>query len=117
MKFLRAFFEIGDYENINANTKPLLSILSGTTKLLTDNLLKPYPKIIAGDASNDFTDSHYYFISLNPQMDMEKPPEESHLQTLRASFPGTLLSVKVFLNEQHLIAKIDRQYGTQSETA
>jgi hypothetical protein len=105
MKFLRAFLEIGDYENNEANTNPLLSIFSGTTKLSTDNRLKPYRSIIAGDVNNNYADLDYYFISLNPEEDMRKPPEASHLQTLKASFPGTLLSVKVFLNEQHLIAK------------
>jgi len=116
MKFLRAFLEIGDYANNDTNTNPLLSIFSGKTKLITDNRLKPYRKIIPGDINNNYVDLDYYFISLNPEEDMRKPPEASHIQTLKANFPGTLLSVKVFLNEQHLISKIDRQHGTQPKT-
>lgn len=113
MKFLRAFLEIGDYANNDANTNPLLSIFSGRTKLITDNRLKPYHKIIPGDINNNYAGLDYYFISLNPEEDMGNPPEASHIQTLKAIFPGTLLSVKVFLNEQHLISKVDLQHGTQ----
>jgi NADPH-dependent 7-cyano-7-deazaguanine reductase QueF-like protein len=95
MKFIRSMFDIGDYEDVSKHFSPKLTLFTGTTQLICDNSYKPYNK------------DDVYYVSLNPQNDLMFPPEPTHLQSLKYRFPGTLLSVKLFLNEQHLIAKLN----------
>lgn len=95
MRFIRAMFDIGDYEDVTKNFAPKLTLLTGATQLICDNKFKPFNK------------DNVYHVSLNPQNDLTYPPEASHLQSLRQRFPGTLLSVRLFLNEQHLISKFN----------
>lgn len=95
IKFLRSFIELGDFEDKIKGYVPNLSILTGNTQLICDNELKPFLK------------DTVYCLSLNPENDLRVPPRESHLKILSEKFPGTLLSVKIYLNKQHL----DKKYG------
>lgn len=95
IKFLNAFIEIGDFEDIRCGYQPILSLITGNTQLLCDNQLKPFLK------------DTVYCLSLNPENDLTLPPRDSHLKVLNDKFPGTLLSVKIYLNKQHL----DKKYG------
>ncbi|HLN94302.1 MAG TPA: hypothetical protein VK183_01610 [Flavobacterium sp.] len=94
MKFINCFFSLGDYVNEAKNKQPRLTILSGKTYLICDNKYKPFEK-----------DSRY-FVSLNDQSDLFFPPNKSHLKDLKYAFPGTMLSIKVFLNKEQLNEKI-----------
>lgn len=95
IKFLNAFIEIGDFEDKRNGYVPILSLITGNTQLICDNQLKPFAK------------ETVYCLSLNPEMDLNLPPKESHLKILKDKFPGTILSVKIYLNKQHL----DKKYG------
>jgi len=95
IKFLRSFGELGDFENKANGYMPNLSLFTGHTHLICDNELKPFAK------------DTVYCLSLNPEKDLTVPPRESHLKILPEKFPGTLLSVKIYLNKQHL----DKKYG------
>jgi hypothetical protein len=95
MKFIKSFLELGDYENKIKNFVPNLSIFSGFVHLICDNEFKPF----AVDTVN--------CLSLNPEKDIKKPPRESHLKRLTQKFPGTLLSVKIYINKEHW----DKKYG------
>jgi hypothetical protein len=94
MKFINSFFRIGDYENLQKSYLPSLHILTGSTLLKCDNKFKPFK------VEDDFC------LSLNPQNDLSIPPQKSHLKSLSKKFPGTVLAVKVYLNEDHLKEKI-----------
>lgn len=94
MKFINCFFSFGDYQNTNKQQSPTLSILSGNTQLICDNKYKPF-----------VTDNKCY-VSLNDDNDLSLPPNKSHLKDLRYKFPGTLLSVRAFLNQDHISNKI-----------
>ncbi|MFV8379320.1 hypothetical protein [Flavobacterium sp. LB3R33] len=94
MKFINCFFSFGDYQNTNKQQSPRLSILSGNTQLICDNKYKP------------FLDDNKFYVSLNDDNDLSLPPNKSHLKDLRYKFPGTLLSVRAFLNKDHISNKI-----------
>lgn len=94
MKFINCFFSFGDYQNTNKQQSPRLSILSGNTQLICDNKYKP------------FMDDNKCYVSLNDNNDLSLPPNKSHLIDLKYKFPGTLLSVRAFLNRDHISNKI-----------
>lgn len=99
MKFIRCFFSIGDYQDKEKGKNPHLSILSGKTRLVCDKQHEPFMR------------DNKYFVSLNKEKNLLLPPEKSHLQSLKYAFPGTMLSVKVYLNNEHIKKKLG-DYGT-----
>ena len=94
MKFINCFFSFGDYQNNDRKQSPTLSILSGKTQLICDNKYQPFEK------------DNMYYVSLNDENDLSLPPNKSHLKDLRYKFPGTILSVKAYLNKDHISKKI-----------
>ena len=95
MTFINSFLELGDFESTSHNLQPKLLIYSGRTKLKCDNKFKPFKK-----------DSGFY-LSLNNLEDMAELPSASHLETINHEFPGTLITVKLYLNKEHLHSKIE----------
>lgn len=95
MKFIKSFFALGDFEDIERHYHPELSIISGSTQVICNNKYRP------------FTRNEQNFLSLNSQNDLLKPPDPSNLKHLKTSFPGTLLIVKMYLHNEHLSKKID----------
>ena len=94
MKFINSFFGIGDYEDVDKGYKPKLTILSGHTQLICDTKYRPFQK-----------DQRFY-LSLNAAKSLDSPPEKTHLKELTVNFPGTMLSVTIYLNRENLIAKM-----------
>lgn len=97
MKFIKSFLNLGDYQDDSKGYVPKLFIFSGTTMLKCDNKFKPF----------DIDGVNY--LSLNSENDMTLPPKASHLTTLSAKFPGTLISGKIYLNENHLKKKVENE--------
>ena len=95
MKFINSFLELGDYENKAKGYVPNLSLFSGAVQLICDNKYKPFRK------------DEVYCLSLNPENDLRKAPDSSHLKGLSQKFPGTLISVKIYINKKHW----DIKYG------
>lgn len=95
MKFINCFFSFGDYQNSDKKQSPKLSILSGNTQLICDNKYQPFVK------------DNMYYVSLNDENDLSLPPKTSHLKDLKYKFPGTILSVKAYLNKDHISKKIN----------
>lgn len=93
MKFINSFLNIGGFEDPAKDYIPNLSILSGSTYLICDNKYKP------------FLSDNQYKISLNDEKDLDYPPNKSHLKNLPLHFPGTLITVKVYLNRNHINSK------------
>jgi|GEM_PF-723341 len=96
MNFIRAFLELGDYEDSSLNRKPLMSLLSGKTMVLCDNTYKPY------------ADGTVYKLSLNSENDLKKLPDPEYLRGLPGHFPGTILETRLFFNKNHFLQKYDR---------
>lgn len=90
IKFISSFLELGDYENSEMKCFPHLSIYSGNTYLRCTPDLKPF----------DLEGVKY--LSLNKNNNLTEPPDLNSLKSLPMKFPGTLLVVKIFLNESHL---------------
>jgi hypothetical protein len=95
MNFIRAFLELGDYENSSSRAKPLMSLISGKTMVLCDTTYKPYK------------DNTVYKLSLNPENDLSKLPDPDHLRSLPSHFPGTILEARLFFNKNHFLQKND----------
>ena len=95
MTFIRSFMELGDFESDELGYFPRLLIFSGKTIVRCDNKYKP------------FSSKDRYFISLNRTKSLSDLPEKSHLINSNLYFPGTLLFVKMYLNNEHLVKKIE----------
>lgn len=95
MKFINSFFSFGDYEDQNKGYSPELTILSGNTILICDNTYKPFCK------------EKVWMLSLNKEQDISIPPDKSHLINVKNFFPGTKLSVRLYLNKNHITQKIN----------
>lgn len=95
MKFINSFLHLGDYQDDSKGFVPRLLIFSGSTMLKCDNSFKPFEI----DGVN--------YLSLNGENDMTLPPVASHLKTLSSRFPGTLITGKIYLNENHLMKKVN----------
>jgi hypothetical protein len=96
MTFINCFYSIGDYENVDRELSPQLSILSGSTQLLCNNRYRPFQ-------SNDGS----FSLSLNSENDLTKPPDKRNVLSLKYKFPGTILSVRFCLNEAHIQKKLE----------
>jgi len=94
MKFINSFFAFGDYEDQLKQYFPSLTIFSGSTEVICDNQYRPIEK------------SGMFLLSLNAHNSLEKAPEKSHLRSLKFPFPGTLLSIKLYINKEHLDKKM-----------
>lgn len=95
MTFINCFYSIGDYESKTRRLHPQLSILSGATQLICNNNYKPTEK------------EGKYILSLNKENDLSIPPDEKNLKSLKYKFPGTLLTVRFCLNNEHISKKLD----------
>lgn len=95
MKFINSFLNLGDYEDKKNNYIPKLHIYSGNTFIKCDNDYKPFQ--VEG----------VNYLSLNKENDLLIPPEKTHLKGLNRKFPGTLLVVKLYINENHLLKKMN----------
>lgn len=95
VRFITSFFSFGDYEDDVKNYHPSLSIISGSTQLICDNKYKPIDK------------DGVFVLSLNTENSLNLPPNGQNLTTLKHSFPGTLFSIKIYLNKEHLSKKFN----------
>jgi hypothetical protein len=100
MKFINSFLELGDFEDTSKGYNPQLSIYSGKSLIVCDNTCKP---IKSEDGA--------YSLALNAKNDLTLPPEKKYLKKLRITFPGTLLSVKIYLNKGHMDIKYKGENG------
>lgn len=96
MTFINCFYTIGDYENIERDLSPQLSILSGSTQLICNNKYRPKQ-----------TEDGSFLLSLNNEDDLSLPPDKNNLMPLKYRFPGTILSVRFCLNTEHIQKKIE----------
>lgn len=102
VNFINAFMDLGGYVDRVREYEPELSILSGKTSIKCDTQYKP-----------KFEDD-MFILSLNSENDITKAPSDRHLAHLKDHFPGTLLSVKVYLSSEHFEQIIRRNESTNN---
>lgn len=74
--------------------KPNMCVLSGSTHLLFDGQYQMERK--------ETEEGQWRIIAFNDSNDLGKPPSEKHVRHLSRSFPGTLISMRFYLDPEHL---------------
>ncbi len=87
MTFIRAFMDLGSFSH--ERYKSELFLHSGCTLIICDTEHKPFE-----------LDNRYY-LSLNSDKNLALPPSDKHLINLDEKFPGTILSVKIYLSQEY----------------
>lgn len=93
VKFINSFFSLGDYEDMKRGYRPQIMIISGKSCVRCDNEYKSFQR------------GSSWFISMNAEEDLRKPPSSRHVFSVPLYFPGTLLSVRVLIDKGHLDSK------------
>lgn len=93
MNFIRAFFELGGLGEDLPKYKPVLSFFSGKTSLNCNYKYKPYQK------------DNFWYLALNEEQDLLLQPDKRCLYINNEYLPGTIIQIKIFLNEEYF-AKI-----------
>ena len=105
MNFIKSFIELGKFCNEDSKYKPELNIVSGHTVLTCTEEYAP------------FKDGNHYRLTLNSSQSFEDLPDSSVLKYFKgASFPGTILDCKIFLNKRDLEKNIQQKEEAQTLT-
>lgn len=75
--------------------RPRMCVISGHTQIVFDNTYPLRERETGRDESRQV-------IAFNAKNDLGLPPDPRFVRNLRDSFPGTLISVRFFLDAQHL---------------
>jgi hypothetical protein len=94
INFINSFFEIGDFKDEERNIYPEMIILSGATLIKIDTKYRTF-----------LNEDKKFNVSLNETESIDEPPEKTHLKSLKNFFPGTLISMRVYINDNHLTTK------------
>lgn len=86
IKLIQTFQKLGD--SINKELNPKMTIISGQTQILFDN--------------SDLSKLNNKKISFNKSKDLNFPPDENYVKKLDNFFPGTIISLSVYLDETYL---------------
>lgn len=87
MNFIKSFLDLGFSDDKHES---MLYILSGRTLLKCNKKYTPFE-----------LDNRFY-LSLNKENDLSKPPDPNNVITLKESIPGTILLSKIYLKKEHL---------------
>lgn len=90
IRMLQAFQALGDSYNSECN--PTMSIISGSTQILIDN-------------SDICKLSNNKQITFNDKQTLEIPPSSKHVKKIKNFFPGTIISIVIYLDEKWLDEK------------
>lgn len=103
VNFINAFMELGGYLDAAKGFQPELTIFSGHTMIKCDTQHKPV-----------LNEENIFVMSLNAENDLTKAPSKKHLVHLHQHFPGTLLSVTIYLSSEHFEQIIKRNEGAST---
>lgn len=103
MTFINSFIELGKFCNEDPKYRPELNIVSGHTVLTCTEEFAP------------FKEGNHYKLTLNSSQSFDELPDSSVLKYYKgASFPGTILDCKIFLNKRDLEKNI--QHNEENQT-
>ena len=86
------FQQLGEVHN---GVKPRMCLISGRTHILFDEERFPMRRVPTAQGTTRL-------IAFNPENSLEKPPSRDVVRRLRHRFPGTLLSLRFYLDPKHL---------------
>lgn len=96
MNFILSFINLGKFCNEDPKYKPELNIVSGHTVLTCNEEYAP------------FEDGSHYKLALNAEQTLDALPDPSVLKYHKnASFPGTIIDCKIYLNKRDLDKNIN----------
>lgn len=98
MNFIKAFVNLGRFGEDNKKYKPKLNLISGHTVIECTEVYEPY------------LENGKYRLSLNKEKDLKKVPDRKCIFANSDYFPGTILQVKIFMNEENF-SKIVSENG------
>jgi hypothetical protein len=90
---IQFFQELGQSEA--AQNVPKMCVVSGRTHILFDTT---YPMTLQETESG----TKRRIIALNEDNDLRQPPDRNYVRHLKRPFPGTLISLRFYLDEAHL---------------
>ena len=91
IKLIDNFLEIGQtYQGI----KPSMSITSGKAHIVFDGKYRLKQKTIGGEIRQT--------IAFNIQNDLEYPPDSNYVRSLETVFPGTVISLRFYIDKKYL---------------
>lgn len=76
-------------------SQPRMCIVSGKTHISFDNRYTMQPQVTDSGETRRI-------IAFNRENNLEKPPESGYVQGLKRPFPGTLISLRFYLDKKHL---------------
>ena len=90
--FLTSFSE---FKSNIEELKPMISITSGKTQIIIDGTYELEEK------------NGYKVIAFNKNNDLYEPPDEEYVKILNNSFPGTVISIRFYIDKKYLSRKVD----------
>jgi hypothetical protein len=97
---IEEFQQLGKTENHGAS--PKMCVLSGSTHVLFDG------SYFMQDVDTD-NGEHRRVIAFNESNDLRLRPDPKAVQSLKASFPGTLISLRFFLDPEYLVKRTQKK--------
>lgn len=94
VKMIETFQHLG--QTTLPGTQPMMCVVSGRTHVLFDNRYRMQPKKTARGEERRV-------IAFNPQNDLRRPPDPLSVRNLRRPFPGTLISLRFYLDPKYLV--------------
>ncbi len=95
MTFIRSFMELGGLGDENPKYIPYLNIFSGNISLTCDNKYKP------------ILNDNVWVLPLNKEQSLTSLPDHNYIKYYKENFPGTILQIKLFLNQDYFDKKIN----------
>ncbi|WP_455576964.1 hypothetical protein [Anaerosinus sp.] len=91
IKLIESFQSIGGTAN---GRKPIMSITSGHVHIVLDGKYRLKEK--------DFNGEKRQIIAFNEENDLYKKPDKKYVQILKNFFPGTIISMRFYLDKEYL---------------
>lgn len=93
IRLINDFQKIGTY---NHNEKPIMSITSGNAHIYFDGKYRLKEETLYNDTKADI-------IAFNKENDLNIPPNKEYVHRIKEYFPGTIISMKFYINREKYI--------------
>lgn len=100
VSMIEMFNDIGECQN---GLKPQMTIVSGNTQIIFTDNYKMKPVMFEGDVA--FETGEKQIIAFNDENDIYMPANPSNVIKMNQYFPGTVISLKFYLDSRYIINK------------